>query len=156
MKHAYLIIFFISNLAFSQTSWNDLSGRERAFLFHQARRVDILKPELFHLFEYTDSIPFINDTLPDYTYVEKQIVASPDLLVLHKDEFARKSIGVVNDLCVRFAIWELDQMLQFRNSTAEEDKPLLEKLKRFEKLVLEEAPPRLLKLFRMVHTNFLN
>lgn len=145
MKHAYLIIFFISNLAFSQTSWNDLSGRERAFLFHQARRVDILKPELFHLFEYTDSIPFINDTLPDYTYVEKQIVVSPDLLVLHKDEFARKSIGVVNDLCVRFAIWELDQMLQFRNSTAEEDKPLLEKLKRFEKLVLEEAPPAAIK-----------
>ncbi|MCC7454996.1 MAG: hypothetical protein IT222_12575, partial [Crocinitomix sp.] len=132
-------------MAFSQTSWNDLSGRERAFLFHQARRVDILKPELFHLFEYTDSIPFINDTLPDYTYVEKQIVASPDLLVLHKDEFARKSIGVVNDLCVRFAIWELDQMLQFRNSTAEEDKPLLEKLKRFEKLVLEEAPPAAIK-----------
>jgi hypothetical protein len=145
MKHAYLIIFFISNLAFSQTSWNDLSGKERAFLFHQARRVDILKPELFHLFEYTDSIPFINDTLPDYTYVEKQIVASPDLVVLHKDEFARKSIGVVNDLCVRFAIWELDQMLQFRNSTAEEDKPLLEKLKRFEKLVLEEAPPAAIK-----------
>ena len=140
MKYLYILLFFISLSSSGQSTWDDFTGKEKAFLYHQVRRVEILNVELFHLFEYTDSIPYINDTLPDYNYVEKQIVNHPSLLKLHSDQMKRKSDGLVSDLATRYAIWELSQILQFRNSTSEEDKPLLERLKTFEKYVLEEAP----------------
>ena len=140
MKYLYILLLFTSSISLSQETWDDFTGKEKAFLYHQTRRVEILKTELFHLFEFTDSIPYINDTLPDYSYVEKEIVQHPSLLKLHSAQMKRKSDGIVSDLAARYAIWELSQILQFRNSTAEEDKPLLEKLKVFEKYVLEEAP----------------
>ncbi|MFT5824300.1 MAG: hypothetical protein ACI8ZM_005567 [Crocinitomix sp.] len=140
MKYLYILLLFVGSTGLSQQSWDDFTGKERAFLYHQTRRVELLKLELFHLFEYSDSIPYINDTLPDYSYVERQIVAHPSLLKLHSDQMMRKSDGLVSDLAARYAIWELSQILQFRNSTAEEDMPLLEKLKTFEKYVLEEVP----------------
>lgn len=140
MKYLYILLLFISSVGLTQDNWDDFTGKERAFLYHQTRRVEILKTELFHLFEFTDSIPYINDTLPDYRYVENEIVQHPSLLKLHTDQMGRKSDGLVSDLAARYAIWELSQILQFRNSTAEEDKPLLEKLKIFEKYVLEEVP----------------
>lgn len=127
-------------MMFSQTNWDDLTGSEKAFLYHTTRRTEILKSELFHLFEFTDSIPYINDTLPDYRYIEKEIVKNPLTLTLHSSDMRRKSDGVVADLAVRYALWELDQILHYRNSTAEEDKPLKEKLKNFEQYVLEKAP----------------
>ncbi|MBL4662058.1 MAG: hypothetical protein JKY22_00455, partial [Flavobacteriaceae bacterium] len=140
MKYLYILLLFVCSTGLSQETWDDFSGKERAFLYHQTRRVEILKLELFHLFEFTDSIPYINDTLPDYNYVEKQIVQHPSLLKLHSDQMIRKSDGLVSDLAARYAIWELSQILQYRNSTAEEDKPLLEKLTIFEKYILEEVP----------------
>ena len=140
MKQLYVLLLFFSISSISQESWGDFTGKEKAFLYHQARRVEILKPELFHLFEFTDSIPYINDTLPDFGYVEKQIVQDPSLLKLHSDQINRKSDGMISDLCVRYALWELDQILQYRNSTADEDKHLKEKLKVFEKYVLEKVP----------------
>ena len=140
MKQVYFLFLLISTSVIGQETWDDLSGKEKAFFYHQSRRVEILKPELFHLFEYTDSIPYINDTLPDYRYVESQIVQHPSYLKLHTDQMGRKPDGLVNDLAIRYALWELDQILQYRNSIAEEDKPLKEKLKIFEKYVLEEAP----------------
>lgn len=140
MKYLYLILFFIGTSSFSQSDWDDFTGKEKAFLFHQARRVELLSSNVFHLFEFTDSIPYINDTLPDYRYVENEIVQHPALLKLHVDQFSRKSDGILSDLALRYSLWELGQVLQFRNSTAEEDKPLLEKLKRFEQFVLEEVP----------------
>lgn len=140
MNYLYILLLFISTASFSQATWDDFTGKEKAFLYHQTRRVEILNTELFHLFDFTDSIPYINDTLPDYSYVEKQIVEHPSLLTFHSDQIKRKSDGLVSDLAARYAIWELSKVLQYRNSTAEEDKPLLEKLRIFEKYVLEEAP----------------
>ena len=131
MKYLYILLLFTSSISLSQETWDDFTGKEKAYLYHQTRRVEILKTELFHLFEFTDSIPYINDTLPDYSYVEKEIVQHPSLLKLHSAQMKRKSDGIVSDLAARYAIWELSQILQFRNSTAEEDKPLFEKLKVF-------------------------
>ena len=119
MKYFLLLIAFVSPFAFGQESWEELSGDQRAFFYNVSRRTEILKPELFHLFEFTDSIPWINDTLPDYKYVERQIVKNPDKLVLNKDQFARKPNGLVSDLATHFALWELDATLKFRNSDNE-------------------------------------
>ena len=141
MKQAFVLFLLIATIGFGQ-DWNHFSGEERAFLYHQTRRTEVLRLELFNLFEYTDSIPYINDTLPDYSFVERQIVADPDLLQLHSAEIPRQSVGVVMDLATRYALWELDRVLHFRNSTAEADKPLKERLKRFERLVIEEAPQK--------------
>lgn len=141
MKHLYLLFLLCcATFASGQESWDDFSGEERAFFYHFSRKTEILKPELFHLFEFTDSIPYINDTLPDYKYVEKQILRDSTKLILHRDQMSRKSCGLVSDLATRFAIWELDKVLQFRNSTAEMHKPLLPKLKKFEHYVLENIP----------------
>jgi len=141
MNYFYSFCFFlISTTSFSQQTWDDFSGEERAFFYHVCRRVEILKPELFHLFEFTDSIPWVNDTLPDYPYVEKKIVQHPEKLILHTDEMARKSNGLVSDLATAYALWELDKVLHFRASVDEKDKPLKEKLKIFEHYVLEEVP----------------
>ena len=141
MKQAFVLFLLMATIGFGQ-DWNHFSGEERAFLYHQTRRTEVLRLELFNLFEYTDSIPYINDTLPDYSFVERQIVADPDLLQLHSAEIPRQSVGVVMDLATRYALWELDRVLHFRNSTAEADKPLKERLKRFERLVIEEAPQK--------------
>lgn len=146
MKQIYLLTFFIGISTFGQETWNDFTGKEKAFLYHQARRVEILNAELFPLFDYLDSIPFINDTLKDYGYVEKQIVLDGSLLQLHTEEMSRKSVGLVMDLAVRYALWELDQVLQYRNSTADADKPFLVKLKTFEKYVIEASPQSALRM----------
>ena len=137
--YSFCLLIFTST-SFAQQTWDDFSGEERAFFYHVCRRVEILKPELFHLFEFTDSIPWVNDTLPDYPYVEKKIVQYPEKLILHTEEMARKSNGLVSDLATAFALWELDKVLHFRASVDEKDKPLKEKLKIFEHYVLEEVP----------------
>jgi len=137
--HSFYLLLIASS-TFSQQSWDDLPGEDRAFFYHVTRRVEILKPELFHLFEFTDSIPWVNDTLPDYPYVEKQIVKFPEKLILHTEEFARKSSGLVSDLATAYALWELDKVLHYRASEDVKDKPLKEKLKVFEHYVLEEVP----------------
>lgn len=135
------VLFLITGLTgYSQDGWDDFTGNERAFFYHQARKVEVLNESIFHLFEFTDSIPYINDTLPDYSYVEREIAQHPSYLKLHADQINRKSDGVWADLAVRYALWELDCVLQFRNSTAAEDLPLKERLKVFEKYVLEKAP----------------
>ena len=145
MRYFYILLLFSCSPLYSQNSWDDLSGEERAFLFDQTRKVEILKPELLHLFEFLDSIPYINDTLPDYGYVEKEIVKNPDLLIFHTEEVSRKSPGIVADLCIRYALWELGRVIQYRNSTDEADESLKVKLKQFEKYVLEEAPQSAVK-----------
>ncbi len=145
MKHIYVVLFFLSVTAFGQENWEDFSGKEKAFFYHTARRIEPLKTELFHLFEFRDSIPYINDTLPDYSYIEREVVKNPFVLDLFMDQLDRKSDGLVANLALRYALWELGQVLQYRNSTAEEDKSLKEKLKRFEKYVLEETPQSAVK-----------
>ena len=141
MKYVYSVLFCLFAVpAISQDSWEDFTGEQRAFFYNYSRKVEILKPELFHLFEFTDSIPWINDTLPDYPYVEKKIVQHPELLVLHTDQVARKPNGLVYDLATAYALWELGQVIQFRQSVDEKDKPLKEKLKVFEHYVLENVP----------------
>lgn len=141
MKHA-LLCFFLGSvfLGVAQHSWDDFTGEERAFFYNISRNREILKPELFHLFEFTDSIPWVNDTLPDYAYVEKQIVKFPSKLVLHSEEIGRKPSGLVSDLATAYALWELDQVLHYRASVDEKDKPLKEKLKVFEKYVIQTIP----------------
>lgn len=140
--HKLITVFFLvlGSVSLGQDSWDDFSGEQKAFMYNNARRTEILKPELFHLFEFTDSIPYINDTLPNYKYVEKQIVQDPSKLVLHTDQFARKPNGLVSDLATHYAIWELDQALKFRNSDLEIHQHLLPIQKRFEKFVLEKIP----------------
>jgi hypothetical protein len=141
MKYVYGCIFsFFCVTTNAQSNWNDFTGEERAFFYNISRKTEILNPELFHLFEFTDSIPWINDTLPDYSYVEKQIVKSPEKLILHTQEIPRKSVGLVTELSIAYAIWELDKVLHYRASVDEKDKPLKEKLKLYEHYVMEHIP----------------
>lgn len=145
MKHFVLLISFVSCLTYGQDSWDEMTGEQRAFMYSIARRTEILKPEVFHLFEFKDSIPWINDTLPDYKYVQKKIVQNPDLLVLHKDQFSRKSNGLISDLATHFALWELDQVLKFRNSEEEMHAHLKPLLVKFEQYVLQQIPQTVVK-----------
>lgn len=141
MKCVYIcILSFLSLAGESQSVWDHFTGEERAFFYNISRRTEILKPELFHLFEFTDSIPWVNDTLPDYAYVEKQIVKSPDKLILHVDEISRKPIGLVSDLAVAYALWELDKVLHYRTSVDEKDAGLKKKLREFEEFVIQNIP----------------
>lgn len=141
MKYVYFCIFSLFCVTTNaQNYWDDFTGEERAFFYNVSRKTEILNPELFHLFEFTDSIPWINDTLPDYSYVEKQIVKFPEKLVLHTDEIPRKSVGLICDLSTAYAIWELDKVLQYRASVDEKDKPLKVKLKVYEQYVIEHIP----------------
>ena len=80
--------------------------------------------------------------MPDYKYIEAQIIKSPDKLILHQDQFQRKSNGIVRDLAIRFALWELGEALHYRNSTDEADQIYRDRLKVFEKFVLEEVPQK--------------
>lgn len=141
MKYVYGCIFSLCCVTTNaQSNWDDFTGEERAFFYNLSRKTEILNPELFHLFEFTDSIPWINDTLPDYSYVEKQIVKSPEKLMLHTDQIPRKSVGLVSDLATAYALWELDKVLHYRTSVDEKDKPLKEKLAVFEKYVMQHVP----------------
>lgn len=140
MKNFYLVLILIGTTSFAQESWDDFDGEEKAFFYNITRRTEILKPELLHLFEFTDSIPYINDTLPNYKYVEREIVKDPSKLLLHSDQMARKPDGLVSDLATHFALWELDAVLKFRNSDEEMHKNLKPRLKVFERYVLEKIP----------------
>ena len=145
MKKFLLFFLLFSSIGFGQNNWDDLSGEEKAFLYNIARRTEIIKPELFHLFEFTDSIPYINDTLPDYKYIEKEVVKHPDKLVLHTDQFARKPNGLISDLATHLAIWELNAALKFRDSDLDLHKHLKPILSDFERYALERMPATALR-----------
>jgi hypothetical protein len=146
MKPIFFITFlFFSLFGHTQQHWDEMSGKQKAFFYNISRSIITIKPELFHLFEFTDSIPYINDTLPDYGYIEKQIIADSSKLVLHTSEFSRKNNGLIADLATYYALWELDLLLQFRNSEKEKFNYLKPKLKVFETYVLEKAPQAAIK-----------
>ena len=133
-------LLLCSTFSFSQDSWSDFTGRQKAFFYQLSRSIENMEPQIFHLFEFTDSIPYINDTLPDYPYVEKQIVADSSKLILHKSQFSRKNNGIISDIATHYALWELDLVLHFRNSKKSKFDYLKPKLKLFEHYVLEKAP----------------
>jgi len=145
MKQLIVLLILISQTGFSQETWDDFSGDEKAFFYNISRRIEIIKPELFHLLEFTDSIPYINDTLPNYKYVERQVVMDPSKLLFHTDQLSRKSNGLISDLATHYALWELDAVLKFRNSEEEMHKSLNTKLKFFEKYVLQKIPQTAVK-----------
>ena len=61
-------------------------------------------------------------------------------MVFHTDQLARKSVGLVSDIANKFALWELDAVLHYRNTNSMEDKTLKDKLKVYNQYVLEEVP----------------
>lgn len=140
-----LLILF-SFTSFSQTEWNDFSGKQRAFFYQLTRKIENMNPQVFHLFEFTDSIPYINDTLADFPYVEKQIVADSSKLILHKTEFSRKNNGIISDIATHYASWELGLMLQFRESKKTKFAYLKEKITVFEQYVREKAPQSAIRI----------
>ena len=140
IKRIIIPILFLTCFANAQDNWTDFTGKQKAFFYQLSRNIENMEPQIFHLFEFSDSIPFINDTLPDYPYVEKQIVADSSKLILHKDQFGRKNNGIISDIATHYAIWELDLLLHFRNSNKPKFDYLKEKMKVFEHYVLEKAP----------------
>ena len=62
MKYLYILLLFTSSISLSQETWDDFTGKEKAFLYHQTRRVEILKTELFHLFETHGICNSLTDT----------------------------------------------------------------------------------------------
>jgi len=135
-----LLLILLSFNSNAQTEWNDFTGKQKAFFYQLTRKIENMTPQVFHLFEFTDSIPYINDTLVDYPYVEKQIVADSSKLILHRSEFSRKNNGIVSDIATHYASWELGLMLQFRDSKKAKFAYLKEKLGVFEHYVIEKAP----------------
>jgi hypothetical protein len=140
-----LLITLLSFVGQSQSNWDEFTGKQKAFFYQLTRKVENMEPQVFHLFEFTDSIPYINDTLPDYPYVEKQIVNDSTKLKLHYSEFYRKNNGIVSDIATHYASWELDLILQFRKSTKPQFVYLKEKMKVFEHFVVEKAPQNAVK-----------
>ncbi|MFK8038905.1 MAG: hypothetical protein AB8B74_11480 [Crocinitomicaceae bacterium] len=145
------ILFLITSLSIytsqSQSNWNELTGKQKAFFYQLTRKVENLKPEVFHLFEFTDSIPYVNDTLPDFPFVEREIEADSSKLLCHFSEMARKKRGILMDIGTHYASWELDLLLQFRKSEKPKYQYLKEKAIVFEKLVLENAPSASAKMW---------
>ncbi len=146
MKFSFgIVVILVSFWGYSQTKWMDLTGKQKAFFYNVSRNVPNLKMEFLHLFEFTDSIPYINDTLPDYPYVEKAVVEDSLILLAHQTEFRRKNNGLISDLATHYALWELDLVLQFRNSTKPKFAYLKPKLKQFERYIIEKAPASAVK-----------
>ena len=143
----FLFIIITSYHSIGQTSWGELTGKQRAFFYQLTRKVENLKPEVFHLLEFTDSIPYVNDTLPDYPFVESEIEKDSSKLICHHSDFARKNRGLLMDIGTHFATWELDLMLQFRNSEKSKYAYLKAKVAQFERLVLENAPSASAKMW---------
>ena len=85
-----LLLLIHSFCLLSQTEWQDYTGREKAFFYQLTRKIKNLKPSVFNLLEFTDSIPYINDTLPDYPYIIKAIESDSTKLILHQTELNRK------------------------------------------------------------------
>ncbi len=131
----------------SQSSWTEMTGKQKAFFYQLTRKVDNLKPEFFHLFQFTDSVPFVNDTLPDYPYIEKEIESDSSKLICHFTDMARKNRGLLMDLGTHFATWELGLILQFRDSEKPQFQYLKPKVVAFEKLILENAPSASAKMW---------
>ncbi|MFK8044518.1 MAG: hypothetical protein AB8B72_03415 [Crocinitomicaceae bacterium] len=132
---------------FSQANWTELTGKQKAFFYQLTRKIENLKPEVHHLFEFIDSIPYVNDTLPDYPFIEAEIEKDSSKLICHFSEFARKNRGLLMDIGTHYATWELGLILQFKDSEKPKYQYLKPKIKAFEKLVLEHAPSAAAKMW---------
>ena len=142
-----LITLFSSYTAFNQSTWNDFSGKQKAFFYQLTRKVENFKPEVFHLFEFTDSIPFVNDTLPDYPFIESEIEKDSSKLICHYKDMARKNRGILMDIGTHYATWELGLIIQFKDSDKDKYQYLKPLLVEFEKLILENAPSASAKMW---------
>lgn len=142
-----IVLISISYNVFSQNNWTDFSGKQKAFFYQLTRKIETLEPEVFHLFEFTDSIPYVNDTLPDFPYVEAEIENDSSKLICHHTEFARKNRGLLMDIGTHYGTWELGLILQFKNSEKPQFQYLKPLLVKFEKLVLENVPSASAKMW---------
>ena len=122
--------------------WKDFTGEERVFFYRIALTTDILQNGVFQLFEFTDSICLgrINDTLPDYDFIENRIVANPEKLLFHSSEVPRISNGLIADLALQYALWDMNRVLHFRNSTDPLDADIQGKLRLFNVYLNEIIP----------------
>ncbi|PZE16242.1 hypothetical protein DNU06_14025 [Putridiphycobacter roseus] len=142
-KVLIILVLLVTSLGYGQEKWEDFTGKQKAFFYQLTRKIENLKPTIHPLFEFTDSIPYINDTLPDYPYVESFIESDSSKLICHHTEFARKNRGLLGDVGMHYAAWELDLLLQFRNSTKLKYAYLKPKFEYFVQLILENAPSNL-------------
>ncbi len=144
-KLLLLLLLLQTSITYSQDSWEEFTGKEKAFFYQLSRKIENTNPEVFHLFEFTDSIPYINDTLPDYPYIEKQIIADSSRLILHTSQLSRKNTGILSDIATHYATWELSLLLNFKDSQKPKYQYLKPKFKQFETYVAEKAPQAAIK-----------
>lgn len=140
VKSVPLLFVFSGALTFGQQSWSEFTGEEKAFFYRVSRETALLRPELFHLFVFTDTLPLLNDTLVDYDSVERAVVRDSSLLEIHRPQFARKSTGLISDLACRFALWELNNMLNVNYSEDTVHHHFRSKWKAFEHRVAAALP----------------
>lgn len=133
---------FISLISFIGSAQNhvSLNPEERAYLFHIVKKSPILDQTIGRYFDYQGpEIMFANKVL-NYDSIETLIITNPDVLVIHHQEIAKSTKGIIAEASNKMAIWELNKMLLAKRIKDVDFQKYEQNYARFEKLLMEKLP----------------
>lgn len=111
-----LVLFILIHSFFSISQNEPLSPVERAYLFHVVKKSPILDMHIGRYFDYKGENIRLANGLVNYDSIESIIIANPELLVIHSNEIAKSTKGILAEAANKTAIWELNKMLLAKRS----------------------------------------
>lgn len=136
----YVFLFVVSTPSKGQ----ELSGKERAYLYHAAFNSPKIEHHLKYFFHYEkDSLPMINDTLPNFDSIAYYIIEHPNKMQWEPRFMKGQENGLLLELSHKLAMRNLNQVVAYNTNMpkAKKEKFELENPENYLTLLKENLPP---------------
>ncbi|MEZ4938285.1 MAG: hypothetical protein R2799_11920 [Crocinitomicaceae bacterium] len=140
---SWIAIFVLCtfNSSFSQNEI-ELNAEKRAFIYHVLWKNKRLEEHLGDYFEYIGEPYLKNDgTSPKRDSVEWSIKNNGENLLIRTSELAKVSKGMLQELCNKLALHDLNLIIKNRNSEEAQHQPLLKEYEQLLDLYASKLPP---------------
>ncbi|MCO5268634.1 MAG: hypothetical protein M9897_07055 [Brumimicrobium sp.] len=138
------LIYFV--LFFQFISWTvaqergELSGVEKAYIYHSVVKTPLFSKELGRYIDYVGKKILFPSGKLNLDSMEQLTMHNPDSLVIYTHAIRTASKGIVNELANKVALWKLNRMLQFKPADSGFLKIDPVEIERFNKLVYTKLP----------------
>lgn len=117
--------------------------KEKAYLYHAVQYSPIIENELHYFFHYEDdSLPMINDTLPDYDSIAYNIIKDPTKMQWEHQFMPGQENGLLLELAHKLAVRNLNIVIAYNTNMpkAKKEKLKLQNPKSYAKLLRSKLP----------------